>query len=144
LLRSSRENQRVTPFLRHPRSYRRPAFSDTVITPKESKSEAGTLTLTAVTAHEIKATVAIDNKAPRNFALHVDQAGALSTTSQNAPSTAEQALLLLWKRTVPSEPRSSPPRRSVASKSWNGWQKKRVESPTQLRKPDDRSNLRGD
>jgi hypothetical protein len=69
-------------------------FSDTVVTPKESKSEAGTLTLTAVTAHEINATVAIDNKPPRNFALHVDQAGALSTTSRSAPSTAEQALLL--------------------------------------------------
>jgi hypothetical protein len=69
-------------------------FSDTVVTPKESKSEAGTLTLTAVTAHEIKASIEIDNKAPRNFALHVDQAGALSTTSQNTPSTAEQALLL--------------------------------------------------
>lgn len=69
-------------------------FTDTLTTPKESKSEAGTLTLTAVTAHEIKATVAIDNKSPRDFALHVDQAGALSTTPQSAPSAAERALLL--------------------------------------------------
>jgi hypothetical protein len=69
-------------------------FTDTTITPKESKSDTGTLTLTAVTAHEIKATVAIDNKPPRNFALHVDHAGALSTTPQSAPSPGEQALLL--------------------------------------------------
>jgi hypothetical protein len=84
-------------------------FTDTLTTPKESKSETGTLTLTAVTAHEIKATVALDNKAPRNFALHVDQTGALQPSpgldppspsstprrnGQSTPSTAEQAFLL--------------------------------------------------
>jgi hypothetical protein len=65
------------------------------------------LNLTAVTAHQIKATVAIDNKAPRTFALHVDQTGALhpaagldppSSTSrrngQSTPSAAEQVFLL--------------------------------------------------
>jgi hypothetical protein len=82
-------------------SYR---FSDTLITPKETKSEAGTLTLTAVTGNEIKATVAIDNKAPRSFSLHEDQTGALQASTppsatprhsrQSAPGDAEQALLL--------------------------------------------------
>jgi hypothetical protein len=82
-------------------------FSDTLTTPKESKSEAGTLTLTAVTGNEIKATVAIDNKAPRNFTLHVDQTGALRPAveldppsaatrhnGQSAPSAAERTFLL--------------------------------------------------
>ena len=82
-------------------------FSDTFTTPKESKSEAGTLTLTAVTGNDIKATVAIDNQAPRNFALHVDQTGALQPAagldqpsptprhhSPSAPRAAEKDFLL--------------------------------------------------
>jgi hypothetical protein len=82
-------------------------FSDNLTTSKESKSEAGTLTLTAVTHNEIKATVAIDNQAPRSFALHVDQTGALQPAaemalppatprhnSSSAPGAAEKAFLL--------------------------------------------------
>jgi hypothetical protein len=55
---------------------------------------------------EIEATVAIDNKPPRSFSLHVDQTGALQSTAgmdppsaaphhnrQTAPGAAEQAFL---------------------------------------------------
>jgi hypothetical protein len=82
-------------------------FSDTLTTPKESKNEVGTLTLTAVNDSEIKATLTIDNKAPRNFSLHVDETGALRPAAepdppsaatrhnvQSEPGAAERALLL--------------------------------------------------
>jgi hypothetical protein len=85
-------------------SYR---ISDTVISSKQSKNEAGTLTLTAVSGDEIEATVALDNKPPRSFALYVDQAGALQPTDQSdqpskaprhrhltASGAADQAFLL--------------------------------------------------
>jgi hypothetical protein len=63
-------------------------FTDTLVTPKESKNEAGTLTLTGVTGNEVRATVAIDNQTARSFALHVDQTGALQPTGGvDSPST---------------------------------------------------------
>ena len=82
-------------------------FSDTIVTPKESRSEAGTLTLTAVGGNEIKATLAIGEKAPRSFAFQVDPTGALQPAAEldppsdkphrsgkSEPSAREQAFLL--------------------------------------------------
>lgn len=64
-------------------------FSDTFTTPKESKNETGTLTLTAVSKNEITAMVAVDNKAPRNLALQVDRTGALQPADESDPSSAK-------------------------------------------------------
>jgi hypothetical protein len=85
-------------------------FSDTLTTPKESKSQAGTLTLTAVAGNEIKAAITIDGKATRNLDFHVDETGVLRPASRpdpdesssaklrnsggSEPSAAEQALML--------------------------------------------------
>ena len=61
-------------------------YSDTVTTPKGSKSGAATLTIKTITENEVEVTIAVDGEGSRSLEFHVDETGTLQPASAPEPA----------------------------------------------------------